>query len=459
VGADIHQQPEDHPALPLGPFGDYVLEELRRRDGELVACYRARQAALGRGVELRLLLPQDKLLRVRFVEQTRLLARLHHPAILPVMDAGSCDGRPYFTTPLRRCTRLAELMEERGGTLGAREVLRYGEVLADALGLLHARGVLHRGISADSVYYDQDRDSVYFGECTSLFELEGAQMTRRGIPRLGDLVGTPERLRGEPRDTRSDVFQLCALLYHLLVGRPAFDLDAFTLEELRARGFPAIRHLAEIPGAVDDLADLGDLVMRGLDHDPDRRPQDAAELADELEAVAQRSAIRLVVREEEQRGRGRPLTLAMARPVSSTMIAWVPARRRARGQTRRGLLGLVLAAAGVTMTWLAPEGSADAAAEAPPATRAGSGARTTEARRQLAQLASNLEQAPTDVRNFDARWDGLRRWVRARGPGGACSYAEVMTLRSGSPATAPAGFRRLEDWIRAEHAAAQGEAP
>jgi hypothetical protein len=249
-------------------FGRYeILAELAR--GACGVIYRARDRELGREVALKT--PrrgEDSLVaRERFLREARLAARLEHPGIIPVLDAGVHEDRPYYVMPLLDGGPLR-------GPVPPAEACRLVRLVAEALAFAHERGVIHRDLKPANVLLLEGRPVL-----TDFGVARGESDVR--VTEAGELVGTPaymapEVMEGRAREAgpAADLWSLGVIFYELLAGRLPFEGDSFL--ELSAR---ALNGTA--PGLRGFDPDLAGLVARCLARDPAERPG-ARELAARL---------------------------------------------------------------------------------------------------------------------------------------------------------------------------------
>lgn len=211
--------------LPIGAaLGAYTIEGVLGRGGMAVV-YRARRADRPESIALKLIDARtwSEEARVRFAEEARLAAAVAHRHILPVYEAGEVDGRPFVAMKLEHCD-LAELLA-REGRLSAWRAGALVAQVAGALDAAHAHGLVHRDVKPSNVLFDDEEgaDRAYvadFGVARAAFSSVE--------PLGGGMVGTvgyasPEQIRGERVDHRTDVYGLGCLLYECLTGRPPFD--------------------------------------------------------------------------------------------------------------------------------------------------------------------------------------------------------------------------------------------
>ena len=252
----------------------------------------ARDRRLGRAVAIKELLPRNRDAMPRFELEARITARLQHPSIIHVYEAGRWpDGESFYAMPRIRGRSLDKVVAEKR-TFAARMALLPNVIaVADALAYAHSQGVIHRDLKPANVLIGDFGETVVidWGLAKDLRApadpaAAPAREVRVGDTVAGSVVGTPaymppEQARGEPVDERADVYALGALLYHVLVGEPPYrgPTSAAVVDEVLARRPPPIP--GREPGAP---ADLVAVVERAMARDPDRRYRSAGDLAQDL---------------------------------------------------------------------------------------------------------------------------------------------------------------------------------
>ncbi len=268
-------------ARPRRGIGRYeIVGELGR--GGMGVVYRAVDPALQRDVAIKLIRSGGSGVAVeRFVREARATARLRHPGIVRVIEAGDEDGYPFIVMEYVDGPTLAALIA-RDGTLPPRRAATLVREVAAALAHAHDAGIVHRDVKPQNILIDRDGRPrlTDFGIARDL----GAS---RQLTATGQLIGTPayaapEQLLRDPRQAGppADVYALGAVLYQALLGRP--PRDAATGPELLVR---VLREEPRAPRAIDPTIPeaLDAIVVGALRREPDERPADASAFAAELD--------------------------------------------------------------------------------------------------------------------------------------------------------------------------------
>jgi eukaryotic-like serine/threonine-protein kinase len=261
--------------------------------------YRARDTRLGRDIALKVVneaLTGEPELIQRFEQEARLAGSLNHPNLIAVYDVGLYQGAPYFITELLKGESLRNRLSR--GRISIDSALDWGAQLAHGLAAAHARGIIHRDVKPENVFVTSDGHVklLDFG-IAKLAEasrgegphgiLDETATPTDGRTRTGAILGTPaymspEQIRGERVDARTDIFSLGALLHEMLSGRRPFPGDSLV------ESGHAILH-DEPPPLPNVPPFLSQLVHRCLAKEPEARIQSASDLAFALEAS--RSAV------------------------------------------------------------------------------------------------------------------------------------------------------------------------
>lgn len=282
--------------LPTRDHRRYQLIGEHARGG-LGRVLRMRDADLGRTVAIKELLEDNPVHEERFVREALLTSRLEHPSIVPVYDAGRWpDGHPFYSMKLvsgqslRDVIGQARTFEERLG------LLPHVIAVADAMAYAHSHRVIHRDLKPSNVIVGAYGETVVVdwglaketGASDPMEPAVAAAPYRapgdNHLTSAGSVVGTPaymppEQARGEPVDTRVDVYAIGAILYHLLSGRPPYSGDgsASLVARVIASGPDPLEALA--PQSPTDLLTI---IAKAMARSPDERYADAKELAADL---------------------------------------------------------------------------------------------------------------------------------------------------------------------------------
>jgi serine/threonine-protein kinase len=232
--------------------------------------------------------------RARFRREALLAAAVRHRHIVRVLEAGELsDGSPYLVMEHVEGVSLADLLDRR--LLGPAAAVELGVQLLAALAALSEQGVLHRDIKPENVMLERELDGhvaaklLDFGICkSSRVELESGTLTRAGT-----IVGTPyymspEHVRGQALDVRSDLYAAAGVLYECLTGAPPHD-GPTTGAIFAAIATEAVRPLRErAPSCPEAIARVVD---RGLRASRDERWAHPLEMAEALRLAGQDLAL------------------------------------------------------------------------------------------------------------------------------------------------------------------------
>lgn len=270
---------EHNPSGTPSSIGRYTVVELVGR-GAMGDVYAAVDNEMGRPVAIKLMRTPPEVradARERFLREARLTGQVNHPNVVMVFDLGEDQGRPFIVMELLDAVPLAahrQLPEAQ--SLDDRLDLMLQ--ICDGLQAAHDRGVVHRDVKPSNVL-------VQPGGTVKLLDFgiasaAGSDIAAGGGVAFAPEYASPEQVKGEPADRRSDVFSAAAVCYFILTGRPPFgrsDLRQTIDAVLNAQ--PAALTPAEAPEA------LGRTLMKALDKNPDQRHQGVAHLRAEIEQV------------------------------------------------------------------------------------------------------------------------------------------------------------------------------
>ena len=260
----------------IGPLGS----------GGMGQVFRAHDPRLNREVALKLLPPEysaDPMRKQRFEQEARAIAALNHPGIVSIYDVG--DGWMV--------TELVEGETLRQAQLTMLQVVDVGAQIAEALAAAHETGISHRDLKPENVLLTPDgRTKILdFGLAKMVTPAAASEtpqnrstLTNPGVPTGTPGYMSPEQVRGQESDYRSDIFSLGLMLYEMLAGKPAFQGDS-AVEVMHAI---VTEDPPELPESVPD--GLRRIIKRCIEKNPAQRFQSARDLAFALRSFAGLSA-------------------------------------------------------------------------------------------------------------------------------------------------------------------------
>ncbi len=263
--------------------------------GGMGEVYLAHDARLDRNVAVKMLpadFAKDEDRLQRFEQEAKATSALNHPNILTVYDIGEHDGSPFIVAELLDGMELRERLDEE--SIPLRKVTDYAQQIVSGLSAAHEKGIVHRDLKPENLFITKDeRVKILDFGLAKLSEREGnihgsEDATRRAMTDPGVVMGTvgymsPEQVRGQMTDHRSDIFSFGLILYEMVTGRRAFQ------EESLAETMSAI--VKEEPPEMTESnpnisPSLERIVRRCLEKKPDRRFQSTADLGFALESLS-----------------------------------------------------------------------------------------------------------------------------------------------------------------------------
>ncbi|MHC4354955.1 MAG: protein kinase domain-containing protein [Planctomycetota bacterium] len=294
--------------------------------GGMGAVYKARQKQLDRIVALKILPPEvgaDPAFAERFTREARSLAKLNHPHIVTVYEFGQSDDLYFFIMEFVDGTDLRHVI--RKGDLAADEALTIVPQVCEALQYAHEEGVVHRDIKPENIFLDK-RGHVKIGDF-GLAKLLDKPATAFTLTQPQQRMGTPhymapEQIEGAHQvDHRADIYSLGVVFYEMLTG------------QLPIGRFPSPSQKVHVDVRLDEV------VLRSLEHEPERRYQHASEIKTDVESIA--------VDAEHQEPAGKPTEIEHESPeqfiLSQLPTARIDAVKAYQKKTGAGRTEAVLA--------------------------------------------------------------------------------------------------------------------
>jgi serine/threonine protein kinase len=261
--------------------GRYEIAELLGRGGT-ADTYRGLDKTLRRDVAVKVLVERSDETNARLLMEARAMARLNHPRIVAVYDAGEDSGISYIVMELVRGKTLSAL---EGGELGYKQALGYIYEVLEALEYANSQGIIHRDIKPSNIM------TVEEGKHTKLTDFglarRASEVTQ--TTRTGQIVGTisylaPERFLSKPADVRSDLYSVGIVMYEIFTGTLPFRNDR---DDIVATMYSHVHDLPTPPREINrNIPEALEIViMRAIEKDPGRRYQNASEFMADIQGL------------------------------------------------------------------------------------------------------------------------------------------------------------------------------
>ena len=267
---------------PGQEIGTYrVLQKIG--EGGFGAVYTAEDTAIGRQVVLKVLTTDvagDQEMLQRFQREVEMIARLEHPYILPVYEFGQVEGDPYIAMRYMRGGSLYDAL--RKGSLSWEQLLGVLEQTAEALDFAHERDVIHRDLKPANVLLDES-GNAYLADFGLAKTMEGS----RDLTATGGILGTPaymspEQVRGDKLDHRSDIYSFAIMVYESFAGENPFQVSTpmdYILKHMSEPPRPITSLVPELPPQVDTV------FAQALAKEPQKRQDRATEFISQLRST------------------------------------------------------------------------------------------------------------------------------------------------------------------------------
>ena len=269
--------------------------------GGMGVVYKAEDLKLGRPVALKFLpeeLASDPKALQRFEREARSVSLLQHRNICPIYQFSDHESQPFIVMPLLEGQTLRDRIATRAAPLSIAEVLDLGGQLAEGLEAAHEKGIVHRDIKPGNVFITDRGEAkiLDFGlsKLTDAVELDNSETGAKAPPAThltvtatGVAMGTaaymsPEQIRGEKLDARTDLFSFGLVLYEMVTGVQAFSADSAPAvqDAILHRTLPSVRELnPEVPVRLDQI------IKKAVMKERELRYQSAAEMVRDLRCL------------------------------------------------------------------------------------------------------------------------------------------------------------------------------
>jgi serine/threonine protein kinase len=289
-------------ALQLATAGEYEIHHELGRGG-MGSVFLAREIGLDRLVAIKVLPPTlmfDEGLIMRFKREAKMVAKLHHPNIIPVYRVHHSHNLAFYTMHFVSGRSLSEII----GSSRELSLDEVEKVMLDAgagLGYAHKRGVIHRDVKPANILIDAD-GHVHLTD----FGIAKALVGHTQLTETGTVIGTPqymapEQCEGRVVDGRADQYSLACVGYHLLAGEPPFESDSMK-ELIYHHLFTPPRPLSMV--RPDTPVPLRDAIHKALSKDPTDRFDCMEDFRTAIEGKGPPVFVKWIDGPEERRGRG-----------------------------------------------------------------------------------------------------------------------------------------------------------
>ena len=298
--AAAHESERDLAALWAANPEQYVIVgELAR--GGMGRVLEARDVRHGRRIAIKMLLSRRAAAAERFVREARITARLQHPSIVTLYEAGRWpSGEPYLALELVAGRPLRDVVAETRTLAERLELLPHVVAVADAIAYAHDEGVIHRDLKPSNVLVgafgetvvidwglarelDRPADDVLASDDDAMDSAPSSQLTVAGRTIGTPCYMPPEQARGEPVDASADVYALGAMMHHVFSGEPPYAEIPSERVLASVLAGPPRRLSALVPELPPELATL---VEKAMARAPRDRYASAEDLARELKRYA-----------------------------------------------------------------------------------------------------------------------------------------------------------------------------
>lgn len=271
--------PTEHPEF-LGRIGQYEVVAIVGRGGAGIVV-KAFDRALSRNVAIKILSPEFAAVgpaRERFAREAKAMASVMHENLVPIFEVSTHQGLPYFVMEFLPGGSLGRRLRDQG-SFDVLSVVRIGMQVATALAEAHAQGLVHRDIKPDNILLDRGTDRVRVADFGLVRVMGEASATQSGLVTGTPQFMSPEQVRGETCDGRSDLFSLGVVMYTLCAGQTPFRAETTygVMQKVLRDQPPSLREVSPgIPAWLDAF------IFKLLEKDPSARFASAKEVGELL---------------------------------------------------------------------------------------------------------------------------------------------------------------------------------
>jgi serine/threonine-protein kinase len=312
----------------------YAVESLLGRGG-MGNVYKARERTLDRYVALKIVpeyRSQDEQFIERFRREARIAARLRHPRIVSVHEVGMMGPFPYFSMDYIEGSTLRAVVE-RKRSLAQEDTISIVVEICRAVAHAHSKGIIHRDLKAENVMIDSE-GNVFVMDFGLARAVEDAGLTQPGMIMGTPFFMSPEQLRGEKLDERSDIYSIGLILYYCMTGDELFRADGVTAV-MAKHATTQIRDVVAMQSLLP--SNLQDVLVSMLEEERNMRTRSVKEV---LERLTLRKIVALgLAATQEQPVAEDSATIAFAAaqsmeeraiPMENPLLAAAAERRKAR---------------------------------------------------------------------------------------------------------------------------------
>jgi serine/threonine protein kinase len=221
-------------------------------------------------------------IRNRFFQEAKVLAKLKHPNIVPIMDVAEFGGRPYYVMSYLNGGSLADLLQKEKN-LSVEKALEYIQKLLSALSEVHEKGIIHRDIKPENVLLDEKGEPFLIDFGIARVEESSKAKTATGFSIGTPQYMSPEQLDGKPITLTTDIYSMGIMLFELLTGKPPYEGSFISIANQHKAG-----KIPSISGKIQEthlLEEIQAILERACAKEASARYNSAKEMSLALESI------------------------------------------------------------------------------------------------------------------------------------------------------------------------------